>query len=261
LSGLKKQLKTTNVIAFDLGAGSGRVFVATFDGCRVAVREEYRFVNEPVAVIDSLYWDIFRIFSELKFALSRLDKSISYCSVGIDGWGADYALLDAKGRLLGNVFHYRDRRTIGIVEKLLQKVSSRELFELTASDLNRHYTLCQLYAQILDRDRVLELADCLLFVPDLLSYLFTGARGTEMTIAGTSQLVDAAGVGWSQHLLSLLSIPERLFSPLIHPCTSVGRLLPRYDSETGVKNLDFVAVCGHDTASAITSIPAGILHL
>jgi len=248
-------LKTTNVIAFDLGAGSGRVSVGSFDGNRVALKEEYRFVNEPVTVSTDLYWDLLGIFAELKFALLRLDKGLSYSSIGIDAWGADFGLIDRKGRLAGNVYHYRDGRTAGIVEALLTKISARHLFELTASDLKRHYTLCQLYAQVVDCDPVLELAENLLLIPDLLTYMFTGAKKAEITIAGTSQLLNAAGVEWNHDLLSLLGIPERLFLPLVPPCTPVGFLLPKYAAETGFNNLCFVGVSSHDSASAVTSIP------
>lgn len=248
-------MKTTNVIGIDLGAGSGRVFVGSFDGKNIEVKEKYRFVTEPVAVGNNLYWDLLRVFAELKRALLSLDKGISYSSIGIDAWGADFGLIDRKGRLLGNVYHYRDARTTGIVEKLLTKFSSRQLFELTASDLKRHYTLCQLYAQVLDCDPLLGAADTLLLIPDLVSYMFTGAKSAEITIAGTSQLLNAAGVEWNHQLLDLLGIPQYLFPPLVPPCTRIGSLLPNHAAETGFNSLSFVAVSSHDSASAVTSIP------
>jgi rhamnulokinase len=248
-------MATTNVIAFDLGAGSGRAGVGRFDGTCIAVTEEYRFINEPIRVNYRLYWDFRRLFSELKSAFSRLDKGIWYSSVGIDAWGADFGLVNRDGQLLGEVYHYRDLRTDGIVEQLLARISARQLFELTGSDLKRHYTLCQLYALLVERDPVLQAADRLLFVPDLLNYMFTGEKNAEITIAGTSQLLDSAGVDWNYDLLSLLEIPERLFLPFVPPCTPAGSLLPEFGAETGLNHLPLVAVAGHDSASAVTSIP------
>lgn len=115
-----------------------------FDGNGIDVTEVHRFPNEPVSMLDSLQWDICRVFGELKFALAHIDKDIHYASIGIDGWGADYGLIDRRGRLLGNVYHYRDSRTEHIVEKLEKWISRYELFRKTASDLKRHYTLSQL---------------------------------------------------------------------------------------------------------------------
>jgi rhamnulokinase len=228
--------------------------VGRFDGNCIDVTEVHRFPNEPVSMLDSLQWDICRVFGELKFALAHIDKDIPYASIGIDGWGADYGLIDRRGRLLGNVYHYRDSRTEHIVEKLEKWISRYELFRKTASDLKRHYTLSQLCAQILDEDPILDLADRLLLIPDLLIYLFTGQIEAETTIAGTTQLLDAFGKEWNKDVLSLLGIHDALLPPLVGPCTHVGNLLPLYQSETGFGALRFVTVGSHDTASAVAAI-------
>jgi rhamnulokinase len=229
-------VKTKNVIAFDIGAASGRVCVGYFDGSRMRVEEKHRFLNEPVKVLNNLQWDILKIFSELKCALSRLDKTERYVSVGIDGWGADYGLIDRRGRLLGNVYHYRDSRTDQIVEKLLEKIPLRELCASTASDLKRHYTLCQLYSQVINGDPLLEAADKLLLIPDLLTYLFTGSIAAEITIAGTSQLLGPGGESWNQELLSRVGIRATLLPAIVRPPTNLGPLLPGYGIETGSAN-------------------------
>ncbi len=247
-------MKTINVIGFDIGAGSGRVCVGSFDGDKIVVTEKHRFLNPPVKVLNNLHWDILKVFHELKSALARLDKTKAYLSVGIDGWGADYGLIDQKGRLIGNVYHYRDSRTDHIAEELLKKVPSRELFHSTASDLKRHYTLCQLYSQVLSDDPLLQAADKLLLIPDLLSYLFTSSITAEITIAATSQLLSSSDDSWNHDLLSFLGIRETLFPPLVRPGTKLGPILSGYEAETGFKKLDFVAVGGHDTASALASI-------
>ena len=247
-------MKAANVIAFDLGAGSGRVSVGSFDGQTLIVSEKYRFANEPVQVLDSLQWDILRVFQELKSSLARLDKAITYLSVGIDGWGADYGLIDRAGRLLGNVYHYRDCRTDNTIEQLLKEIPPRELFTLTASDLKRHYTLSQLYSQVISGDQVLQAADKFLLIPDLLNYMFTGTIAAEVTIAGTSQLLSPFDNSWNKSLLSRLEIPETLFPPIVSPCIGLGPLLPAYHAETGFSNLSFLTVGGHDTASALTSV-------
>ncbi len=247
-------MKTTNVIAFDIGAGSGRVCVGCFDGDKIVVAEKHRFLNEPVRVLNNLHWDILKVFHELKAALARLDKGMCYLSVGIDGWGADYGLIDRRGRLIGNVYHYRDSRTKHITDKLLEKIPARELFAVTASDLKRHYTLSQLYSQVINGDPLLQTAHRLLLIPDLLTYMFTGSIAAEITIASTSQLLSASGDSWNWSLLSLLGIPETLFPAIIRPGTRRGPISSNYEIETGFDNLDFVAVSGHDTASALASI-------
>jgi rhamnulokinase len=247
-------LKAANVIAFDVGAGSGRVSVGSFNGEQIVIREIHRFSNRPVKLLDSLHWDILSIFHELKCALARLSKNETYLSAGIDAWGADYGLIDRRGRLLGNVYHYRDSRTDHIEERLLEKIPARALFAMTASDLKRHYTLAQVYSQVVSGDPLLTSADKLLLIPDLLNYLFTGAVTAEKTIAGTSQLLSSSLDSWNQTLLALLEIPEKLFPPITSPGTTLGPIQHAYEIETGFSKLNFVSVSGHDTASALTSV-------
>jgi rhamnulokinase len=250
----KGHLKATNVIAFDVGAGSGRVSVGSFDGKQIVIREVHRFVNRPVKILDSLHWDILSIFQELKYALARLNKNETYLSAGIDAWGADYGLIDRRGRLLGNAYHYRDSRTNHVEERLLEKIPARALFAMTASDLKRHYTLAQVYSQVITRDPLLTIADKLLLMPDLLNYMFTGSVTAEITIAGTSQLLSSSGDSWNKTLMALLEIPENLFPAIISPGTAVGPIQPTYEIETGFAKLNFVSVSGHDTAAALTSV-------
>lgn len=250
----KGHLKATNVIAFDVGAGSGRVSVGRFDGEQIVIREVHRFVNRPLKILDSLHWDILSIFQELKRALALLNKNETYLSAGIDGWGADYGLIDRRGRLLGNVYHYRDSRTDHVEERLLEKIPARALFDMTASDLKRHYTLAQVYSQVINRDPLLTIADKLLLIPDLLNYMFTGWATAEITIAGTSQLLSSSDNSWNKTLLALLEIPEKLFPAIISPGTALGPMQRAYEIETGFSNLNFVSVSGHDTASAVASV-------
>ena len=47
-----------NLLAFDYGASSGRAILGKFDGNKLAISEIHRFSNDPVAINDSLYWDI-----------------------------------------------------------------------------------------------------------------------------------------------------------------------------------------------------------
>ena len=228
--------------------------MGSFDGEQIVIREIHRFFNRPVKILDNLHWDILSIFQELKYALARLNKNATYLSAGIDAWGADYGLIDRRGRMLGNVYHYRDSRTDHIEEKLLEKIPARALFAMTASDLKRHYTLAQVYSQVISCDPLLTTADKLLLIPDLLNYLFTGSVTAEMTIAGTSQLLSSSGDSWNKTLLALLEIPEKLFPAITSPGTALGPIQRAYEIETGFSQLKFVSVSGHDTASATSVV-------
>jgi rhamnulokinase len=125
--------ETLNLAAIDLGAESGRVMRAAFDGRRVRLEEVYRFPNGPVRVVDSLHWDPLRLFAELKHGLRACAQQAgrSLDGIGLDAWGVDFALLGRDDELLSNPFHYRDRRTVGMMVKAFQRVPREEIFERT----------------------------------------------------------------------------------------------------------------------------------
>ena len=54
------------VLAFDFGASSGRAILGTFDGERIHLDEIHRFTNDPVNLNGALYWDMLKLFTEIK---------------------------------------------------------------------------------------------------------------------------------------------------------------------------------------------------
>ena len=99
------------VLAFDYGASSGRAMLGDFDGNKVDLTEIHRFLNEPVTVNGSMYWDILRLFHECKQGILKADAMGGADSMGIDTWGVDFGLLGKDGQLLANPYHYRDAHT------------------------------------------------------------------------------------------------------------------------------------------------------
>src|SRR5215212_11712542 len=122
--------ETTNFLAVDLGAASGRVMLGAWDGARWELRELHRFANGPVAVRGHLYWDVLRLWQEIQAGLARYatEYTAPPVGIGIDSWAVDFALLDPAGRLLGNPYHYRDARTAGMLELVEQRVPSAQLY-------------------------------------------------------------------------------------------------------------------------------------
>ena len=88
-------------IAVDLGAGSGRVFLAGFDEHALLLQEVRRFRYSPARSAGHLRWGFPTIFAETKQGLRdaaararELGRDIR--SVGVDSWGVDYGLIDAE---------------------------------------------------------------------------------------------------------------------------------------------------------------------
>ena len=243
------------VLAFDFGASSGRAIIGSFDGKKITLKEVHRFTNDPVDLGGTLYWDVLRLFYEIKQGIVKAKIAGGFDSIGIDTWGVDFGLIDKNGRLLENPVHYRDKRTSGLVEESFKSVPRQKMYDITGIQFMELNTLFQLISLKKQRPEMLERADKMLFMPDLFAYFLTGKMCSEYSIASTSQLIDINTRSWSKELLDAFGIKESLFAPLTEPGTQLGNLSKEICEECGVESVPVISVCGHDTQSAITAVP------
>jgi rhamnulokinase len=102
---------------------------------------------------------------------------------------------------------------------------------------------------------LLEAAETMLLIPDLMNYWLTGEKACEYTNATTTQLVELETGEWSRDLLRRLDLPDSVLAPIAPPATELGPLLPEAAGEVGTESPVF-AVASHDTASAVVAVPA-----
>ena len=245
-----------SVAAVDLGASSGRVLVGRVGDGGLELREVNRFPNVPVRVAGVLHWDILALYRGVLDGLRAAGREVGRLdSVGIDSWAVDYGLIDASGVLLANPVHYRDERTAGVMERVLQTVPAAELYRITGIQFLPINTVYQLVAAL--PTPVMAVAKTVLLVPDLLSYWLTGDIGAESTNASTTQLLDVNTGQWATGVMKLLGIDPQLFPPLRHPGAPAGHLRNEVLAETGLTGPVAVTTVGsHDTASAVVGVPA-----
>ena len=243
------------VLAFDFGASSGRAMLGTFDGNKIDIKEIHRFSNDPVTLNGTMYWDVLRLFFEIKQSLIKAKRFGRIDSIGIDTWGVDFALLDEFGQLLENPIHYRDKRTTGMIEKSFEKISKDEFYNITGNQFMEINTVFQLLALKEKRSHLLEKADVMLLMPDLFNYLLTGKKVTENSIASTTQLFNAKNRAWSDKVIETLGLPRRIFTKIVPSGTIIGNVSEEISEELKIDMCDVIAVAGHDTQSALVSVP------
>ncbi|HAL74667.1 MAG TPA: rhamnulokinase [Clostridiales bacterium] len=244
------------VLAFDFGASSGRAMLGRFDGQRIELEEVHRFNNDPVQVGDTLYWDILRLFHEVKQGLTKAKAFGPIASLGVDTWGVDFGLIDSEGRLLENPVHYRDARTYGVMDQVFSIVPKEEVYRRNGIQFMHFNTLFQLYALQTKRPDLLARADRLLLMPDLILYLLTGVRQSERTMASTGALLDASTGEWDLDLLRQLDLPTNILCPLVDAGTLSGAISAQICDELGIQPIPVITVAEHDTGSAVVSVPA-----
>lgn len=222
------------------------------------LREVHRFRNSPIRLHNDLYWDPLHLWNGILSGLAAFASeagSADLAGIAVDTWGVDFALLDAHGRMLGNPHAYRDDRTAGVVDHLLEKVTRRTLYETTGIHLMPINTLVQLYSMVECSDPRLSIATRLLFMPDLFSYWLSGEQRTERTIASTSQMLEVGEASWARELLGRLHIPSDILPSVASPGTIVGRVRSQITHESNLRDQPpVIAGASHDTASAVAGI-------
>ena len=241
-------------LAFDLGAESGRAIVGHLRGGVLALDEIRRFPNGAIRQNGSLYWDVLRLWSEITEALQGA-ANVRLASIGVDGWGVDYALIGERGNLLENPYHYRDLRNEGMMDAVFERVSRERIYAVTGIQFLQINTLFQFYAACRLTPKVVDAAHALVTVPDLFNYWLGGRLCSEYTIATTTQFIDARTRTWARRLLDEIGLPTQLLTEIVQPGTTIGAL--RKDIAAPLAGTPIVVPACHDTGSAVASVAAG----
>lgn len=245
------------ILAFDLGAESGRALVGRFDGSRLELDVVHRFPNGGVQTLDSLHWNVLGLWSAMLDGCRKAAAEHGeFASLGVDTWGVDVAFLGRGGALLGNPRHYRDPHTENVMEDAFKKVPRADIFRRTGIQFMRFNTLFQLLALQRDLSPILEHAESMLFIPDLFHYWFTGVQVNEYTDASTSQMIEPHTRAWNRDLVRGFQLPEKILGTLVAPGTVLGALRPSVVSQTSLAAIPVIAPATHDTAAAVAAVPA-----
>ncbi|WP_413282479.1 rhamnulokinase [Vibrio sp. MA40-2] len=240
------------VIAIDLGASSGRVMVGYLDNEKIEIEEFHRFLNQQVMNDGQSCWDLYFILEEIKIGINKvLSSGLDIISLGIDTWGVDFVLLDKFGHHLGNFVSYRDERTEGSLDKLLQdsQLTREQIYHQTGIQFLPFNTLYQLKAIADEEPEWFSDIDTLLFIPDYLNYKLSGVKHCEYTNASTSQLLECKEKTWNKQLINACGAKMEWFLPPMMP----NRIIGQY--QIGDVQIPVCSVASHDTASAVAATP------
>ena len=243
------------IAAVDLGAESGRIILARYDGRSLGLEEIHRFPNRPVMLHGHRFWNVLALWDEILIGLRKARRVAGTLdSIGVDTWGIDYGLVDANGLLLGQPFQYRDHRTDGVMEQVFSQVPRDVLYHRTGIQLLPFNTIFQLYAHERLRPGELAHAHRLLLIPDLLHNWLCGSNSSERTNVTTTQCWNPLAGEWATDILEQLGIPTAMLPSVVEAGTPIGEVLPAWRDDLGLAKV--VVPATHDTGSAIVAIPA-----
>lgn len=245
-------------IAIDLGAGSGRLVAGVYDGTALKLEEIHRFSNNGVEIHGGCYWNTLGLFESILEGLQKAAEKYgdAIVSIGADTWGCDYALLDNQGNVLGGHRQYRDPRIEGMQEEMEARMPMQDIFAHTGVQPAFYNTSLHLLAEVVKNNPCLEIAERLLFTPDLLAYWLCGVQSNERTVTSTSQLYNPIERDWAWEVIDALGLPRKMFGNIVSSGTVLGPLTEAVAEKAGISHaVQVVASAGHDTASAVAGLP------
>jgi Sugar (pentulose and hexulose) kinases len=250
-------MKNKSFLAFDLGATSGRSILGTLENGRLQMKELTRFPNQMLKIGNHFHWNIYSLFEHFKAALAAVkEEGVQISSIGIDTWGVDFALIAKDGTILGAPYAYRDPHTQGMPEKFFEIVPRDKVYGLTGIQVMNFNSLYQLFALKQNNSSLLEAASEILFMPDALSYMLTGKKVVEYTIASTSQILNPKTKQFETQLLEAAGVSPSILGEIVMPGHVIGTLTDDLAEESELGKVSVIAVAGHDTGSAVAAVPA-----
>jgi rhamnulokinase len=251
---------TSNFIAIDLGAESGRLVRGTIENEHISLEELHRFNTQGTEVRGHLYWNVLRFYEEILagFRAGAAEiKAGTLKGIGVDTWGVDFAILDRDGNLSGLPYHYRDREMNEAFASLFDVFTKEEIYEITGIQFLSLNTIVKLHALVRGGHPCIQgPGKTLLMMPDYFNYLLTGEMASEYTEASTSQLLNARTRSWHVPFIEELGLDPAMFQPTAQPCNALGSLLPSIAGPVdALKDVPVHLIGSHDTASAVAGTP------
>jgi rhamnulokinase len=246
--------RSGRIVAVDLGASSGRLYVGEVSDEQFTLSESGRFANGSVQLGENLFWDILGLYRGILEGLTSALRDGPISSVGVDSWAVDYGLVRADGSLLSNPACYRDLRTETSIARAKELVGLEAMFERTGIAHQPFNTVFQLMTDVASGH--LHEASRALLLPDLINYFLTGEAATEFTNASTTQLMTTHGE-WDADLFAQLGLSESVFAEIVTPGHVLAPVSLALAHRLGAEDrIDVINVASHDTASAVVAVPA-----
>ena len=239
------------VLTFDFGASGGRAILVSYEEGKLEMESLSRFPSNPVRENGFLRWDAEYFFSKIDEGVN-LALPYGIDAIGIDTWGVDFGMLDENDKLICNPIHYRDEKIIGSMEKTNELIGNDALYEKTGiqtMEINTVYRFAYLKKYMAEE---FARARTILMMSDLFAWHLTGEKRSELTLASTSGYINAYDRQPDKDVINALGLDESIFAPIIMPGESYGNLKSKYTD----KKIPVIAVCSHDTASAVLAVPS-----
>ncbi len=247
-------MKQDVILVLDCGATNVRAIAVDRQG-KIVARASTANASD-IAVENSAWnqWSLEAILQRFADCCQRLSTELSACQVRgitVTTFGVDGALVDEQGKLLYPVISWKCPRTIAVMENIGYLMHPQKLQEISGVGAFSFNTLYKLVWLKENHPQLLEQAHAWLFISSLINHRLTGEFTTDITMAGTSQMLDINQRDFSPEILQAMGLPRRLFPRVVEAGEQIGTLQHDAANLLGLPAGIPVISAGHDTQFAL----------
>lgn len=205
-------------------------------------------------------WSLDSILQRFADCCRQMAAELSSCHVRgitVTTFGVDGALVDPQGELLYPVISWKCPRTVEVMSRISPLISPQRLQDISGVGAFGFNTLYKLVWLKENHPQLLNRAHAWLFISSLINHRLTGELTTDMTMAGTSQMLDIHQQDFSPEILQAVGLSRKLFPRLVRAGEQIGALLPQAARSLGLSAGIPVISAGHDTQFALFGAGAG----
>lgn len=247
-------MKQEVILVLDCGATNVRAIAVDRQG-KIVARAATPNASDTATENSSWHqWSLEAILQRFADCCQRLKTQLAAChirGIAVTTFGVDGALVDKTGKQLYPVISWKCPRTAAVMETIHRYMSPQQLQEISGVGAFSFNTLYKLVWLKENHPQLLEQAHAWLFISSLINHRLTGEFTTDITMAGTSQMLDIRQRDFSHDILQATGIPRRLFPRLVEAGEQIGILQPEAASQLGLASGIPVISAGHDTQFAL----------
>lgn len=247
-------MKKDVILVLDCGATNVRAIAVDRQG-NIIARAATANASD-IAVENSAWhqWSLEAILQRFAECCRQISDALSSCTVRgitVTTFGVDGALVDEQGKLLYPVISWKCPRTAAVMDNIGRFMPAQQLQQIAGVGAFAFNTLYKLIWLKENHPQLLEQAHAWLFISSLLNQRLTGEFTTDITMAGTSQMLDIHQRDFSAQILQATGLPRRLFPRLVEAGQQIGTLQSDAANMLGLAVGIPVISAGHDTQFAL----------
>lgn len=245
-------------LAVDIGAASGRVFVGAVDGGALWSRELHRFVTGDLFFRNRRVRNFYRYYEEILHGMRAYAEEYGseLASIGVDGFGSDFILLDRNGDPATLTPSYRQDSQTPMADEIERIYGGLNLYRRNGNHSMSSDTLQQLLRMQRADDPALRDPGAILFFADIFHYLLGAPACCEHSLASYSRFYNADADAWDDEVMRKFALPAGLKTRVVRCGERIGELHRELALDTGLApGVAIITPCTHDTACAALAVP------